>query len=366
MLEEARLNEKKLRRLDQIERRLISTRSLSELIQILLQEYKSAYDLDAVTLVLADPEYEIAHFLESEMRGGSDLPGLVLLQQLCSADTQPSLGAFDETRAGAIFVPWPSACMSMAQLPLLSRGELIGNLNLASAKPGRFAADNGTEFLERLTAIFSICLDNALNHERLKQAGLTDPLTGVNNRRYFDSRCGDEVAHARRHDAPLACMFLDIDKFKRINDTFGHHAGDEVLRQAAQLIKLQLRCHDIIARYGGEEFVVLLPQTALAQACEIAERIRSTMAEHPFGLSSAEKLNVTLSIGVAMLPDESSEELCACVQKLVSAADAALYQAKASGRNRVVCDGMKSSDSAASNGKKGWSGLGLWNVKCKA
>ena len=328
----------------------------------MLQEYKNAYDLDAVTLVLADPEHEIAHFLEFEMRGGSDLPGLVLLELLDTTETQPCLGAFDNTKTSALFVPWPSGCLSMAQLPLLSRGELIGNLNLASSKPDRFAADNGTQFLERLTDIFSLCLENALNHERLKQAGLTDPLTGVNNRRYFDSRCSDEVSHAQRHGTPLACMFLDLDKFKRINDSLGHQAGDEVLRQAAQLIKLQLRCHDIIARYGGEEFVVLLPQTALAQACEIAERIRSTMAEHPFGLSPSEKLNVTLSIGVSMLADRHSEEQKSSAQELVSAADAALYQAKAGGRNRVVCDGAKNSDSTLLSEKKRWSSLGLMRL----
>ena len=348
MLEEARLNEKKFRRLDQLERRLISTRSLSELIQILLQEYKCAFDLDAVTLVLVDPEYEIARFLECEKQGGADVPGLVLLETLYSDMIEPCLGAFDGERTGAIFVPWPAKCLSMAQLPLLSRGKLIGSLNLASATPERFAADSGTDFLERLSAIFSICLENALNHERLKLAGLTDPLTGVNNRRYFESRCRDEVANARRHGSPLACMFLDIDKFKLINDTLGHHAGDEVLCKVAQLIKLQLRTNDIIARYGGEEFVVLLPQTALSQARNIAERIRTTLAEHAWGITSAEDLAVTISIGVAMLPGENGEEHDACTQKLVNAADAALYQAKLGGRNRVVCAEAQNSDSRAS------------------
>lgn len=357
MLYEARLNEKKLRRLDQLERRLISTHSLSDLIQILLHEYKYAYDLDAVTLVLADPEYEIARFLESEKRGGSDVLGLVLLQKLYSDDTQPRLGAFDHTRTDAIFVPWPAECQSMAQLPLLSRGGLIGSLNLASVKPDRFAADNGTAILERLAAIFCICLENSLNHERLKQVGLTDPLTDVNNRRYFDSRIRDEVSHARRHGTPLACMFLDVDKFKRINDTLGHHAGDQVLCAVAHIIKLQLRTHDILARYGGEEFVVLLPQTALGQACEIAERIRITLEAHTFETCSADDLAVTISIGVAMLPGKACDEIDVCTQKLVSAADTALHQAKEGGRNRVVYQATDTTYSVAAGEKKGWNSL---------
>lgn len=293
------------------------------------------------------------------------MPGLVLLETLYSDRIEPCLGAFDGERTGAIFVPWPAKCLSMAQLPLLSRGKLIGSLNLASATPERFAADSGTDFLERLSAIFSICLENALNHERLKLAGLTDPLTGVNNRRYFESRCRDEVAHALRHGSPLACMFLDIDKFKLINDTLGHHAGDEVLCKVAQLIKLQLRTSDIIARYGGEEFVVLLPQTAPAQANNIAERIRATLAEHAWGMFSDEHLAVTISIGVAMLPGDTCDEIDTCTQKLVSAADAALYQAKADGRNRVVCQTSVTAGSIAAGGKKLWDELLLPKPKCK-
>lgn len=337
LLDEARLNEKKLRRLDQLERRLISTRSLSELIQILLQEYKCACDLDAVTLVLADPEYEIARLLEGEKRGSAEMPGLVLLEKLYSDEMKPYLGVFDGDRPDAIFDPWPAECLSMVLLPLLRQGALIGSLNLGSGKAERFAADSSTDFLERLASVFSICLENALNHERLKLVGLTDPLTGVNNRRYFESRCQDEIAHARRHNLPLACMFLDVDKFKRINDSLGHHAGDEVLRNVARLIKLQLRSNDVIARYGGEEFVVLLPQTAIGQACDIAERIRSTIASQPFQPLPNENLSVTISIGVAMLPSGSDGDHGTLAQSLVSAADASLYQAKETGRNRVVC-----------------------------
>ncbi|HEY6093951.1 MAG TPA: DUF484 family protein [Gallionellaceae bacterium] len=337
LLDEARLNEKKLRRLDQLEQRLIATRSLHELIQVLLHDYRTDCDIDAVTLVLADPEYEIARTLEGETRGSAALPGLVLLEKLFSDSRTPYLGAFDADLPGAIFDPWPSGCQSMVILPLLRQGELIGSINMGSCTAARFAADSGTDFLQRLASIFSICLQNALNQERLKLVGLTDPLTGVNNRRYFALRCRDEIADARRHQRPLACMFLDIDKFKRINDTLGHLAGDEVLRNVARLIRLQLRSNDVMARYGGEEFVVLLPQTALGQAGEIAERIRSAVAAQPMQPLPGESLAVTISIGVAPLHAGTSEDDEALADALVSAADAALYQAKQGGRNQVFC-----------------------------
>ena len=337
LLDEARLNEKKLFRLDQLEKQLIATRSLPELIQVILQDYKSVCDIDAVTLVLTDPEYEVARILEGEKRENTKIPGLVLLEKLYLDNTHPYLGTFDAELQGAIFDPWPAGCQSIALLPLMRQNELIGSLNLGSCEAERFSADNGTDFLERLTAIFSICLENALNHERLKLVGLTDPLTGVNNRRYFETRFHGEISHARRHLLPLACMFLDIDKFKHINDNFGHLAGDEVLRNVASLIKLQLRSNDIIARYGGEEFVVLLPQTALRQACEIAERIRATIASQPLQPLPGKNLEVTISIGVAMLPGKLAEDDRTSGQNLISSADAALYQAKENGRNRVVC-----------------------------
>jgi diguanylate cyclase (GGDEF)-like protein len=133
-------------------------------------------------------------------------------------------------------------------------------------------------------------------------------------------------------------MFLDIDKFKRINDTHGHIMGDEVLRKVASLIKSELRSNDVLARYGGEEFVVLLPQTELHHACEIAERIRCTIAAHPFGNEDINKLQVTISIGVAQIPAESEGSDRDIAHKLLATADEALYLAKESGRNKVVSE----------------------------
>jgi diguanylate cyclase (GGDEF)-like protein len=238
----------------------------------------------------------------------------------------------------AIFDPWPDGCLSMMLLPLMRQGELVGSLNMASSVAERFSSDRSTDFVERLANIFSICLENALNHERLNLIGLTDPLTGIFNRRYLETRCQEEAANVRRYRSPLCSMFLDIDKFKRINDNHGHIMGDEVLRKVASLIKSELRSNDVLARYGGEEFVVLLPQTGLHHSCEIAERIRSTIAAHPFSIDERNELQVTISIGVAQIPAESDGSDRDIAQKLLAAADEALYLAKESGRNKVVSE----------------------------
>ena len=232
LLAEARHNEEKMRRFDQLERRLISTHSLADLLRTLLQDYKYAFDLDAVTLALADPEYETARLLEGESKDGAEMQGLILLDSAATLDalygsaTTPFLGAYDVSRHHAMLGQSPCMPASVALLPLMRQGELIGSINLGSCEAGRFTGDSGTNFLERLAAIVAICLENALNHERLKLVGLTDPLTGINNRRYFEHRCQEEVAHAYRNNLSLACLFFDVDKFKRINDTYGHRAGD--------------------------------------------------------------------------------------------------------------------------------------------
>lgn len=159
----------------------------------------------------------------------------------------------------------------------------------------------------------------------LEALATQDGLTGIKNRRAFGMRLEEEVARATRYSLPLALLLLDVDNFKSYNDTFGHPAGDEVLKIVAQILEQNARETDLAARYGGEEFVVLLPQTDAAGAWVIAERIRRAVADYPW-LDRA----VTLSIGVAhLLPvvDTGSE--------LIARADQALYQSKAGGRNRV-------------------------------
>ena len=155
---------------------------------------------------------------------------------------------------------------------------------------------------------------------------LTDALTGVGNRRMLDEVLAREVERSRRHGDPLSLTILDIDHFKRVNDTWGHDAGDRVLKETGAVLQQAMRLSDIATRMGGEEFVLLLPNTGLDEALVCAERLRCAMAAHDFGLSAA----VTASFGVATLSaDEAGPALLA-------RADSGLYQAKGQGRNRVM------------------------------
>ena len=170
----------------------------------------------------------------------------------------------------------------------------------------------------------------AVTHKRLLQEALTDPLTQLPNRRHGLDFLASEWAFAQSNSLPMACLLLDIDHFKRINDTHGHAAGDAVLRQLADLLKRTSRVEDLVFRYGGEEFAAVLPNASIRAAVQIAERIRSVVEKYSF-LWESQTIPVTLSIGVAHLNGGEKDS-----QALIETADAALYQAKKSGRNRVV------------------------------
>jgi len=340
---QARENEQKMRRFQEQELHLIGTASLTELVQRILFNYRAAFELDVVSLTLYDPEYEIQRILDEEGIRLAELgqlffqPELDDLDNLFGISVEPQLGPYNSRRHGFLFAEGADAPRSVALLPLVRYGELIGSLNLGSQDVTRFVEGAATDFLQRLATIVAICLENATNHERLKRVGLTDSLTGVNNRRFFEQRLVEEVARAQRSGEPLACLFFDVDHFKAVNDEHGHPVGDQVLRVVAGIIREQLRSTDVLGRYGGEEFVALLVNAPGGAALEIAERIRVVVSEHPFVIGDDKTLHATISIGVAMLPeaciDVDTEQLA---EDLVDHADQGVYRAKRQGRNRVV------------------------------
>ena len=198
-----------------------------------------------------------------------------------------------------------------------------------------------TDFIEHLASVLSVCLENTLNIETMRRTSLIDPLTGVNNRRFLEQRIEEELGRSMRTRLPLSCLFLDIDYFKRINDSHGHQAGDHVLAVVAALIKKQLRNNDVLSRYGGEEFVALLSESDENSAGEIAERIRGSIAELVVEFN-AQVMPVTISIGAATFDPGlvGRKSVLEMANDLIQSADAALYEAKREGRNRVKNSGV--------------------------
>ena len=173
------------------------------------------------------------------------------------------------------------------------------------------------------------------NEARLERLATTDPLTGLLNRRQFFSVAARTCEQSRRYDHPLSLILIDIDHFKRVNDTFGHAAGDRVLQEVARIGRETVRQSDLLARYGGEEFIVLLPETASDQACEVAERLRLGIGGAPLFVLE-QSLRITISLGVSPVPVNSEVGLspAGVIEQAVARADQALYQSKNAGRNR--------------------------------
>jgi diguanylate cyclase (GGDEF)-like protein len=184
----------------------------------------------------------------------------------------------------------------------------------------------------------SLSLQTAVDVKRitlLEHENVVDPLTGVYNRRYMDQRLKEECARARRYSIPISVLLLDIDHFKRVNDTYGHQNGDLVLSQLSKLVSQSIRDSDIVARYGGEEFLVIAPNTTAVNAVTLAARLLQRIESYEFVLcdepGARQAIHATVSIGISdFVPAEDDGE------KLIGRADAGLYQAKNEGRNRLV------------------------------
>lgn len=169
--------------------------------------------------------------------------------------------------------------------------------------------------------------------QELDRLSRIDSLTGVMTRRAFDQRLVEEIERARRFDHPLTVLLADFDHFKRINDTWGHHAGDAVLRGFVSVCQQACRVHDLMGRLGGEEFALLLPETGIDAAVVVAERLRQAVARYPVDLGAPEQgFHFTVSVGVAQLRASDG------AGELIQRADRALYAAKAAGRNGVRCE----------------------------
>lgn len=217
-------------------------------------------------------------------------------------------------------------------VPLVgSDGKVFGVLNIHKAATGGFR-EQDKDFYCAVAHNLAAALERARLFEKARQEAMHDDLTGLYNRRCFQDCGARELGKAHRGRVPVSLLLLDLDHFKAVNDNWGHDRGDRVLRELAALLRANLRQSDVAARYGGEEFVVLLPDTAPAAACGLAEKLRGLIEEHlVLADDSGRRRVVTATIGVASCPDDGDD-----LESLFQIADRRLYQGKAAGRNRVI------------------------------
>lgn len=218
-------------------------------------------------------------------------------------------------------------------VPLVIGGRTIGVVHLVSREPNRWTEDT-CHWIEALVNVAAPMIGHLQHLERAKRRALIDELTGAYNRRFLEETLAKLVVpDDRRRGQVLSLLVIDLDHFKKINDTYGHQVGDLVLKTIAQTLHRTLKESDVLARYGGEEFIVVLPRTDTAGAVAVAERLRTAVAGLSLRkLAPVAPERVTISVGVATYPVHATT-----VSELIHAADEALYQSKSQGRNRVTC-----------------------------
>ncbi|GAB1266068.1 GGDEF domain-containing protein [Aurantivibrio infirmus] len=338
---------------------LLSCKGLPELLDALLNNAPNHFELSTVSLVLYDPDYSLDSLLELldvenfenrlQLRYSEDF-----FLDLYGPVPTVKLGELDVLTKTRLF-PGTYSVESAALLPLMRQERQIGSLHLGSDSAERYTADKAVSFMTHLALIVSVCLENCIAFEQLEQQGLEDSLTKVRNRRSFEDEFAKEIERAFRQQESLTTLFIDIDHFKNINDSYGHQVGDRCLRQVAKNINGELRKTDLLARYGGEEFVALLPHCYSDEAYIIAERVRLAVVNSPFELNKEESIPLTVSVGLATwdpknevaIVNESEVDrqsrLSSFGEKLISKADNAMYRAKQAGRNQV-CIAKESSN----------------------
>ncbi len=341
MKAEALNNETILKRTQARELTLLRADGLGHLLRAMVEGLKDSYALDAISVMLMDPQHEIRHLL---IAGGERpeefaqiffVDTLVGLAPQFSAFHKPWLGPFVGADHHLLFAGGANL-KSAALVPLPRKERATGALCFGSKDAARFTRHHGTEFLSHLGAVAAVCIENAINRTRLLRAGITDFLTGWHNRRYLQQRLKEELARAQRRGSTVACLMIDIDRFKSINDGYGHLAGDQALKEIAHRVESQIRSMDTAARFGGDELAIVLPEANAVEAARLAERMREHIAATPFALNSQIVRHLTISVGVAAVaPGRHESDLKALGDRLMADADAALYRAKALGRNRV-------------------------------
>ncbi len=236
-----------------------------------------------------------------------------------------------ETAMPVLFEGEPFPAGSVAYLhPLASGGEIFGVVGMVGKEESPFS-EEGRKAAGRLIGQAAALIHLALLKDYQEKYATRDGLTELYNRRHFDAEFPKELSRSQREGRPLSLLMIDLDHFKAVNDTFGHPAGDLVLKEVTRAIRRELREIDLLCRYGGEEFCAVLPGCASGEAVAVAERIRAAVESLPWGGRSALPSAVTVSVGVATFPRPHSNP-----QALLQAADEALYVAKKRGRNRVA------------------------------
>jgi diguanylate cyclase (GGDEF)-like protein len=332
---------KEFEALYQLGQTMTSTFNLQDILTRISQTVSTLLHAQAMSLMLLSPDGRALSTVAGYNLSDEALQVVEAIRT--RQDVSPSLIAVREKRpvaipdlsADMVYAPWLQTALergygSFLAIPLIAQDRALGCMNLYLTERHEFDADE-IQLLSTFASQAAISIENARLFEETRQLAITDELTGLANHRQFYHQLAREVRRAQRYRRPLTLLMLDLDHFKQYNDRYGHLAGDQALRETAEVLRRNARDVDVLARYGGEEFAIILPETDLERAMIQAERSRGAIADHAFrGRESNPQGDLTVSIGVASLTPTMRK-----IEELVHDADQALYRAKSQGRNRL-------------------------------
>ncbi|WDE04518.1 sensor domain-containing diguanylate cyclase [Thalassomonas viridans] len=325
LIENSRINESIANKLFEIETEILSCQSSHELLQRLLELIKEKFNLTGISLLLAEPtpiSYLLGAKLQSDWHRENSRPVSVEVLQKFHPDNKPllcnELASLQPALPGSLL----TGAQSVALIPLRLENKLFASLLFTDSDKDRFHPGLGTLHLEQLGVKASLCLSNALIRDQLEYMAHYDRLTGVANRRLMERTISEELVRQKRYGVPFSLLFIDCNKFKKINDNYGHDCGDKVLAYVADQLSQLIRENDHCFRYAGDEFVITLAGQSYSEARAVASRLMAFFQKHPMPYQG-EKLAVTISCGVAQ------SQVGQNMDELLKAADQDLYRLKA-------------------------------------
>ncbi len=291
----------------------------------------------AWSVVAPDPSGHLAVIAERSLPARLREAGLEIARWVAASERPFLTGDLDADPRIAI-----TGADAVLALPLVSRGRTIGAVIGFDHAPSRRTPELPRPLLDALGVLLgpaAVALDNAIRLKRVEALSVTDDLTRLYNSRFLNQALHREAKRALRSGRPLSLLFLDLDGFKNVNDAHGHLLGSRALVETAEVVRSCSRETDVVARFGGDEFAVVLPDTGAPGARSVAERVRERLAEHHFLVTEGLDVRLTVSIGIATLPDAASSS-----DELIEAADAAMYRVKDRGKNGIEA-AVRSADS---------------------
>jgi diguanylate cyclase (GGDEF)-like protein len=323
---------------DEIGHLLNETNELHEILTPVMKRLKVILDIEGWIVMLIDPENKLLYcstvsaknkkiFKDMRLPVGEGIAGWVAEKgrPVIVNDVKRDKRFLSEAFVHEVFDTASLMCT-----PVQGRDSLLGVVEMINKKGGRDFTEVDLSFMTKISEHLALAINQVSLHQKMVELAITDDLTKLFNTRYLERTLDMEVSRCDRYNTSLSLIFMDVDYFKNVNDRYGHIIGSKLLVEVGQLLLTKLRAVDIVARYGGDEFVIVLPQTNLKYATQIAERMRKTIAETTFLKEQGYNIKVTASFGLAAYPEKAQSK-----EELLKLADEAMYRVKYHTRNGV-------------------------------